>query len=381
MHDAPESFRTLRATIRTWRDHPVYRRADTRWVEQARRRGAHVEGAGVLGCCGGEDDDRTWEMFECVWLERPQRLRHERQSEPVHTIVRDGSRRWFYSPLWGALESEADGPVDEGVLAELMRPLPAMASLGKLELVGEAVVAGRLGLRIRARTRPGEPLTGPGEPRLADEIEFVLDRERGLMLRSESRLEGQPFSVIEFTELELDRPIDPQVFVFSPPPGEQVRTREEVAAEHPGFQTLEQVATGASFTVYVPGMIWPRATMHARHSPKRERPQHEEQVSLTYFDTIAGRHVSLMECAPEAELLPAGEWEPVEVDGVDAFVGTPNELPFHSSERGVETPLIVRMLCEGTQVEIQGWGLERSELLGLARSLEPARTGPPPGFR
>ena len=358
-------------------------------MEQDRGRGARVATAGVLGGDGNEDDsDRTSEAFESVWLERPARLRIECQvGEAVQTTVRDGSRQWFYSPWSGASESEADGSAYEGMLTPLLRPLPAMAALGKLELVGEAVVAGREGVRISALPRVNTAsvtLIAPGEPS-GDEVEFVLDRERGLVLRRESRLEGEPFRVLEFTELELDQPLDQQVFVFSPPPGEHVRTREEVAAEQTGFRTLEQVAAHASFTVYVPGMIWPRATMHVHHMPRRERMQLDERVWLTYFDTVAGpfvsgRHLSLMERAPEAELLPDGEWELVELDGVEAFVGTPTELPFQSSERGVETPLIVRMVREGTQIEIQAWGLERTELLGLARSLEPARTGPPPGF-
>jgi hypothetical protein len=78
-HDAPESFRTLQGTIRTWRDHEVDRRADARWTEGVRRRGDVVMGMGVIGCCGDEcDPDGTSEAFECVWLEPPHRLRLER---------------------------------------------------------------------------------------------------------------------------------------------------------------------------------------------------------------------------------------------------------------------------------------------------------------
>jgi len=390
MHGAPEGFRTLRATVRMWRDNEVYRRADSRWVEQVRSAGCPVGTAGVLGCGDESDSARTWEVFESVWLERPNRLRLERQvGKNVHTTVRDGNRQWVYSPWSGASESEADGSAYEGVLTPLLRPLPAMAALGNLELVGEAVVAGREGVRIRALPRVNNAsvilsaFIGPVEPS-GDEIEFVLDRERGLMLRRESRLEGEPLGVIEFTRLELDRPLDPQVFVFNPPPGEHVRPREEAAAEQTGLQSLEQVAARASFTVFVPGMIWPRAMMHVSYTPSHERFKLKEHVWLTYFDIaaepVSGGRLSLMERAPESELLPAGEWERVELDGIEAFVGTPTVLPFASSERGVETPLSVRMVREGTQIEIQGWGLERSELLGLARSLEPARTGPPPGF-
>jgi hypothetical protein len=301
------------------------------------------------------------------------------------THVCDGSTQWFYSHQLGASQSKADGSVGGGVLTPLLRPLSGLAVLWKLELVGEVMVAGHEGVRISALPRPSMEFELPFHSerwlaRGADECEFVLDRERGLLLRSESRLEAEPFSVIEFTELELDRRLDPQVFVFSPPPGEQVRTPEDSVAGQTGLPTLEQVVARASFTVYVPGMIWPRATMHVHHSPSQERHQLEENVSLTYFDTGAGRHLSLMERAPESELLPDGEWESAELDGVEAFVGTPTALPFQSSERGIETPLTVRMLRGGTQIEIQGWGLERAELLGLVRSLEPARSGPPPGF-
>ncbi len=87
------------------------------------------------------------------------------------------------------------------------------------------------------------------------------------------------------------------------------------------------------------------------------------------------------ECVAGDDALPDGQWESVELDGVESFVGLPDALPSqYSTEHGVQTPIVLHTTRDGTHIELQGWGLEAAELRGLAASLEPARTTPPPGF-
>jgi len=107
--------------------------------------------------------------------------------------VRDGKRRWTYAPEWGAVSNVAAGEEGEGMSAgggELWAPLldPSVwiPALG-FEIGGDAEAIGRLALRVRVTRRElygSDPFLFRTQLAVgADDYEFLVDRERGVVLR------------------------------------------------------------------------------------------------------------------------------------------------------------------------------------------------------
>ena len=88
----------------------------------------------------------------------------------------------------------------------------------------------------------------------ADELRLEVDAERGALLRIESRFEGHPFTLSEALEIAFDEQLPEDTFVFTPPPGEEVRS---VAARFPVQHdlTIEQAVALAPFTVWIPARM------------------------------------------------------------------------------------------------------------------------------
>jgi len=91
----------------------------------------------------------------------------------------------------------------------------------ELEVIGRTEILGRPAYRLRAvpvGSEDDDVLHALGSG--ADEYELVVDAEHGFLLRSEARLGGEPFLVLEITELSLDDDLPPDTFTFDAPPGE-----------------------------------------------------------------------------------------------------------------------------------------------------------------
>jgi len=75
-------------------------------------------------------------------------------------------------------------------------------------------VAGRHAVMVDATPRSGEEagfalhLLGTG----ADRYELAIDRERGVILRAEAQLDGEPFRFVEVTSAAFDDPIESLAF-------------------------------------------------------------------------------------------------------------------------------------------------------------------------
>ena len=92
-----------------------------------------------------------------------------------------------------------------------------------LEVLGESEYAGRRALRVRGVYRRGKDL--PWEPffwKLAEAQEFLVDVERGVLLRYTSWVGGQRLAQAAVQRVVFDQPIPEEVFSFIPPPGARV---------------------------------------------------------------------------------------------------------------------------------------------------------------
>jgi hypothetical protein len=151
-------------------------------------------------------------------------------------------------------------------------------------------VTGCRGLAVRAipRKLSDSPRLGRYVPGGASELELVADAERGVLLRLEARVEGGPFLVIELVEVHFDEVFADDVFVFQPPPGEEVRPHGELPAM-PEAMSLEEAARRAPFTVLAPRRLPAGWGVNAIHVAGRDRPPTKPSVMLHLVDP-AGLH-------------------------------------------------------------------------------------------
>lgn len=382
MHRGADSFQTVRATIRVWHDHEKNQRAFEREIEEEQ---AADEGTGsiiMLTVGDPEAEPPSAEAEETVrlWLEKPGKRREEADGPQRRVSVTNGVKSWEYSPEFGALEQEADPDDDRGEADALLHPERLLPSVD-IEVVGPTSVAGRQGVRLRARRRraPRRPLFGPlGPVPGADEYDLVVDKERGILLRTEASIDGEPFAISEIVEIAFDESFAPETFQFVPPEGETLHSPEELWGEHEHEFSVEEAAARASFPVWIPsrlprlpnrhvlGQAW---EIQVHYQQGAARPKMPESVSLFYWHDV-GTSFTLSETAVREPLDARLPWEAVELDERLYLVWEPepSRLP---------VPIQLRVELEGTDVHLSSPELAREELLEVARSLVRAPTEPP----
>jgi hypothetical protein len=82
----------------------------------------------------------------------------------------------------------------------------------------------------------------------ADSYGRLVDADRGFLLRSEARLDGQPFRIVEVTELGFDEDLPPDTFKLDPPPGETFT----IPTDPERFVSLNELTKLVPFTIFVP---------------------------------------------------------------------------------------------------------------------------------
>jgi hypothetical protein len=229
----------LHAVFRTWRHEEREEEAFNAHVEDSQMMTASIQGAVI------DDDDADDEPYSPeiegvtrIWLEGTDKLREEREGDDgSETTVRRGVRWWQYGDDGEAFTGQYDDAgmgtaADAQDLSWLADPGFALGALD-LELTGRGRRAGRDVIRVRAHPRDTHrdlsSLDAFGEG--ADEYDFEVHAERGLFLRLEARRNGLPFSVFEAVSIEFDEPIPEERFTLEPPPGQPVRTLEELYGE------------------------------------------------------------------------------------------------------------------------------------------------------
>jgi hypothetical protein len=351
MHGAPESFRTLRAVIRDSIDHEPVRRRHAQQLEEADAEGW----AAYLAEGGGPDCEPCWSDSDhttSLWIQQPDLLREE-------SLTR----------TWEPLRVETNAGPTHSLYSNLLDPL-ALVPFVHLEPDGEETVAGRDGVCLRALPRQLDRLASTlSWLSNADEGELVVDRERGILLRMTTALESDPVQVAEMTELELDLPLDAELFIPSPPAEVEPSTRVGVTA---GLVTVEQAAAQVPFTVFVPPVIWPRARLNVTLMG-------EVWLGYSDFEGVqsgsAARDLSIRQSAHPHETWVPDEPVRVDLDGIEglAWVGAAS-----LTDGKVSFPRFLRFVRGGTHLEFHSQGrVEREELMGLARSLVPVRSESP----
>jgi hypothetical protein len=229
-----------------------------------------------------------------------------------------------------------------------------------LELVDSTRTANRDCIRVRAVLRPEGRLWPHWLPKEADEYEFHVDSERGLLLALISKRDGQVFEMNEVREISYDERIDNNLFSYSPAVGELLREPIPVA-EH---LTLEAAAAKVPFSVLIPTRI-PGSGRHqlmiCRHPA---RPKSQESLWISYMYSDEFDRLWLRESATISSDHDEYEWERIEKDGRLLMISDP----------GPSAGRKIYLTQEGTHVEIDS-DLDRDRLIDLALSLRPTADG------
>ena len=195
---APTRFETMRATVRNVSNHRLIAESWRRpWDDD-------LEETGTSIC-------RVWyrlPLTPFAELETPEQLRVELSDdagELVTLAVRDGSRWWDWARSeLGASHEEPNYASPGDCWLHLIAP--AWIFSETVEGSGEQTRLGRRALELV--DEGGTSFLGPD----ADRATYLIDAERGILLRAEALYEGEQAALEELTDVAFDVPLDPWLF-------------------------------------------------------------------------------------------------------------------------------------------------------------------------
>lgn len=192
---------------------------------------------------------------------------------------------------------------------------------------------------------------------MAEAYDFLIDAERGIVLREAALFEGKEYHVREMVEVAFDEDLSRQTFVMDAPSG----AREEPARSEVRIVEVEEAARLTSFAIFAPPLPdeWQQRVTYFAHD---ERSGHPEKVLLRYWLKDATHQLDVYE-RPRGKEDPAdeyGDWERVEREGIALEASTQE----HSLEARV------RREVDGTVVILRSDNLGLDALIEIALSLE-----------
>jgi hypothetical protein len=365
MHTSTTRWQTIRARGWEWRHLVRLQDAWRRMIPRDRSRGIAISSGSEQPT--PEDVREPWRL----WRAQPDRVRTEfTVGDDTVTAVIVGETWWSWSRSRTVTTNRGDphsshgrGPGDA-----LLHPASILPAV-ELDVAGPIIFIGRPALEVVATPSPIDDNDeessdwrfathhlGGG----ADEYALLVDAQRGVLLRSEARIGGEPFRIIEMAAVAFDEALAEDV--FAPPPDRDIQSTTS-----PRSVSLIELPDAVSFTVLVPESP-PFGADDVDLHPADPRHGMPEQIHIAYASQFFGeddRYFWLVEAA-ETIREPAAEWRDAE------------GMRF-GEDRAKNPPLrIVQLERLGTHVEVRSYSLQMEELLDLARSLVPLRKDPPP---
>jgi len=360
MHTSEQRWRSLCVSGREWRHAALNLKAFMRMVERRRPGSVSVFGGSSGEIEEPEESESTWRL----WMEGSHRVRAEfavGQGEIV-TVVVDGSTWWSWSPSTGALTNEGSENAETGLGpgTALVHPAVILPAID-LEIRGRTTKLDRSVYEVLATPSEGDEdedaglLHGIGSG--ADVYELLVDGERGVLLRTEARLHGRPFLILEMDQVSFDEELAAETFALEPPSGEEFE-----AVPRSRSLLLEELPAAVGFIVLVPERALDDADVDVMIEPALPRYGVPEHTSITYhtFNRDATpTSLTLRESGAPMPLPDKTEWR--EVEGIVVA-----EDPY------TDPPTIrVRLEMQGKHVELSSRDLPARQLLDMGRSLVP----------
>jgi hypothetical protein len=363
MHDARGRGSSVRATVAEWRHH-------ARMADAFGR-----DGDVVMYAASSEPAPETSETVSRVWFAPPDRVREEHDDEYARVAVARGERWWRYDTVRGAISSEVEPDMHGGVGDQLAWILEPARLLGALEFgeVAAGEQAGRPTLRARAVPRP--PLRGGGPDNAlfmlgasdADDVVLDVDAARGVLLRVECRIRGEPYLVREVREIAYDEELPDSTFELELPEGVHARA---IARELEHDVTLERAVALAPFAVWIAPRVPRDWEVEITFVKAMEHPPTEPRVLIGYSAGNGVQEYVISQTAADdvfVDELPGGAWERHEIDGRAMELREQVE-DWH--------PAQVRLELGGTRLHLHSGSLSRGVLADVAAELVPAPDAP-----
>ena len=377
MHKASTSFETFAGEFVAV-DHPDV--AQDAMMEAVKRRSSRIRGARsptrshtiqarIHG--GPEPADGPQESRILVWSEPPDRYREqEGDGEEMQLVICDGERWWSYDPFMGALtngnDADPGASTVRGQCEQLLRPSGLLARqrlnvTGRGERAGRAVIAVH-GLRSDDRVRSGGAssmdLVGAG-----DECWLEVDAERGVLLRLESHLRGQPLMLMEARSVSFDEPLSADIFVFVSPDGLQPAAEPD---HKPERVAIHEAVHKVPFHLFVLDPAQHHWTSSSWFSAARKRPPLPATVTTTYIAAEGGVSAVVIQQAFDPAIQTTRS-----ITRIERLGSPPIEV--------LETPggiACVKTVIGQTQLQLSSSDLDAQQLTELARRVQPAPTAP-----
>jgi outer membrane lipoprotein-sorting protein len=366
MHTSEERWRWLRAEGRESRHAGLNLEAFMRAVERRRSGSVGVLANSHRKVDEPEESERRWRL----WMEGANRVRAEfalGHGDMVTAVV-DGSTWWSWSRAMGAQTNEGreDSETGVGPGIALVRPAALLPAVD-FEVRGRATKLGRSAYAVRAIPSPSNDVEELDLPHAlgsgADEYELLVDAERGVLLRTEARLRGRPFLILEMDDVAFDEEISADMFRLVPPAGETFETLPISRS-----LLLEELPAAVAFTVVVPERAPDDAEVHAtieRALPRYGVPEYADITYQTFPRETPPTFVAIRQSAGPVPESNETDWK----DLGGFRIGR---------DRHTSPPTIrIRLETLGTHVELSSRNLSVDELLDMGRSLVPLPASPP----
>lgn len=367
MHGSAHAFRTVRATMVERFDGALARSAEEYYActPEGERQG--------WGRWLEESGDRIepQDRHEVVrlWVERPDRVRAERSGgrRGPHIGIRDGESWWMYDSGGEVHSNEGEPEVGSSVGHEFRHLLDPSMLLGSLrfELLGEATVARRPAVALRARPRSASGASAAGmllDP-MAQDFELAVDRQRGVILRMAARFEGEAYSVTETNEVAFDEPLADDTFVLRLPSGELPTRAHKIEA---GEVSLEEAAQLASFPVFDAALPhpWLRRVMYYRGNARNSEP--EAVNFVCWLDDASHRIIITQHSSDQQDPLRGYfSWQRIEHEG--------NQVEVSRQEPPMENR--VRIQRGDTTISVASSQLAAEDLADVALAMRRVSSG------
>jgi hypothetical protein len=331
LHGARDRVSTVRVVVRTWRH--------LRLSHEAMEHGADGGGFFAYGYAEAPPQE-TIESRTRLWLAPPDCAREEHDDPTGGSLgVRRGGSWWRYDPQNGAMSNEGEPDVGSGIGEGFAWLLDPAGLIGSLDF-GE----------ISSGRRAG----------------------RNTLLRIEARFQQQPFAISEVLEIAFDEQFDEDTFVFTPPPGEEIRSFAEQFPVRRDL-TIEEAVALAPFTVWIPARLPAGWESEIGFAAEQDRPPMAPHVFLHYRapDGTHRLHIAESPVAgprdDEAEG-PGGPWRETERNQRHIAFREPAES-WHSAQARVD--------LDGTRILIRSDDLTADALTDIAAGLVRAPSEPP----
>jgi outer membrane lipoprotein-sorting protein len=241
LYTARNRFSTIQVSWRYWYRPDLMSAAQDKWMAEQPPVSVAVLSSISAKETGSETQDEMGRVIRRrVWWQKPSFWRREEHAKATIITIIHEDDFWSFSSARNRLYTNVmpdEGPSHPNIrrvsrrkgehfpdLEQEIKDVPIvdpsfLLATHELQRMESTVFAGREAVRVRGVFRKGRDLGW--EPRFwgfADEHEFLVDEERGILLRYAARFKQQDFAVASVEQVIFDEPIPESVFIFTPPP-------------------------------------------------------------------------------------------------------------------------------------------------------------------